>query len=1578
MKESALRTLRSRLGRSVAGVTAASMASLGLFGLVAVAAPAAHADTAPAAGTPATVSADSLPTWQINGVVWSSVTVGNTVYATGSFTQARPPGVAVGGTGSVARSNLLAYDITTGNLITSFNHTLSAQGRRIAASPDGSRVYVGGDFTTVDGQTRNHIAAFNTATGALDPNFKPSVNNIVNAISVAQNGTVYMGGSFTFVNGLARTRLAAVSAAGVLSTTWTPTADDETVFALVVAPDQSRVIVGGKFSSLDGQPYVGVGSVDATSGALMPWAYQPFVARNGGGYSYVTDLTTDGSVIYASDDGEGGGYFDGRWAANPSDGSLVWQDTCFGASYGVYATGGVLYSVGHAHNCSAINGFPQTDPWTWHRALAETTAWSGLYDQTNQCANCTTSNYGKPIPTPLDWYPTVNTGTYTGQSQGGWTISGNSTYVAMSGEFTQVNGKAQQGLARFAVSSAAPNKMGPQVTSTITPSIVSLTAGTARLSWQTQWDMDNESLTYNVMRYGKTTPVYTTTVKSTFWNKPYIGFTDTGLTPGATYKYYVQVVDPFGNLVNSGTVSIVASSATTTTSQYAKDVANDGAIDYWRLNQATGATTSYDYVGYNDISVNGGVSGGASGAINGDADTASNFDGSNAGFAATNSPIPGPNVFTEEVWFKTTSTQGGKILGFGDQNTGNSSNYDRHIYMDGSGAVYFGVYNNNSYTVQTGPGYNDGQWHQAVGTMSPSGIVFYVDGKRIGSNGGTSVAQPYNGYWRIGGDSPWTGAAYFQGSIDDVSIYPTALSLTQVRQHFLDSGRTIVGATAPADTYGATVWNDSPNVYWRLDETSGTKATDISGNGADGTYNSGVTLGTASPVASTGKAATFDGNGGLLASNTATQAPTVYSEELWFKTTTNNGGKLIGFGCNNTGLSGCYDRHVYMENSGQLTFGTWTGFTNTITSPAAYNDGNWHYLVATQGSDGMKLYVDNQLVGTNPQTGAQDYAGYWRVGGDNTWGPQPWFAGTIDEVAVYPTVLTPTQIAAHYGASSAINHAPTASFTKNSTNLTVNVDGSASSDPDGPIASYSWNWGDGTPNGSGATATHTYANAGPYTITLTVSDGTLTSTAVQNVTVQAANVPPTASFIHSESAATTNVDATASTDTDGTIASYSWNWGDGTPNGAGVTTSHIYGASGNYTVTLTVTDNSGATNSTTASVTVTVPNQLPTAAFTHGETNLTVNVNGSTSSDPDGTIASYSWNWGDNTPAGSGATATHTYATGGPYTITLTVTDNRGGTNSTTADITVVAANVAPTASFTHSENNLAVSVNGAASNDPDGTIASYSWNWGDNTPADSSVTANHTYAAGGTYTVTLTVTDNRGGTGTATATFAVVAPGAVVLASDDFNRTVANGFGTTTPGGAWTPTTTATSFAVSGGSAKVTLKAAGSGPQIFLNAISSTTTDTEVSMTTDKAGTGTNGIDLSLVGRRVGTSDYNAKVRLLPTGAVRLGIYKTDSAGTQTAVVAETVIAGLTYTPGDVLTVRFMVTGTSPTTLKAKVWKSTGTEPTAWQASGTDTTAALQSAGSVGLKPYLSGSATNAPVLVTYTQFRAWDASTE
>jgi hypothetical protein len=90
-----------------------------------------------------------------------------------------------------------------------------------------------------------------------------------------------------------------------------------------------------------------------------------------------------------------------------------------------------------------------------------------------------------------------------------------------------------------------------------------------------------------------------------------------------------------------------------------------------------------------------------------------------------------------------------------------------------------------------------------------------------------------------------------------------------------------------------------------------------------------------------------------------------------------------------------------------------------ITSANRYNNGSYHHVVATLGSGGMALYVDGVLVGTNPNTVAQSYNGFWRVGGDNlnAWPNRPtssYFNGTVDEAAVYGGALTARQVADHF------------------------------------------------------------------------------------------------------------------------------------------------------------------------------------------------------------------------------------------------------------------------------------------------------------------------------------------------------------------------------------------------------------------------------------------------------------------------------------------------------------------------------------------------------------------------------------
>ncbi len=130
-----------------------------------------------------------------------------------------------------------------------------------------------------------------------------------------------------------------------------------------------------------------------------------------------------------------------------------------------------------------------------------------------------------------------------------------------------------------------------------------------------------------------------------------------------------------------------------------------------------------------------------------------------------------------------------------------------------------------------------------------------------------------------------------------------------------------------------------------------------------------------------------------------------------------------------------------MQDDGRLVFGAYTGQINTITSPDAYNNGQWHHVVATQSGSGMKLYVDGALVGTNPQSGNENYVGYWKVGGDITWGSSSnYLDGRIDEVAVYMSELSPARVAAHFAAAAPANQPPTAAFTATTNLLTATFD----------------------------------------------------------------------------------------------------------------------------------------------------------------------------------------------------------------------------------------------------------------------------------------------------------------------------------------------------------------------------------------------------------------------------------------------------------------------------------------------------------------------------------------------------------
>lgn len=232
--------------------------------------------------------------------------------------------------------------------------------------------------------------------------------------------------------------------------------------------------------------------------------------------------------------------------------------------------------------------------------------------------------------------------------------------------------------------------------------------------------------------------------------------------------------------------------------------------------------------------------------------------------------------------------------------------------------------------------------------------------------------------------------------------------------------------------------------------------------------------------------------------------------------------------------------------------------------------------------------------------------------------------------------------------------------------------------------------------------------------------------------------------------------AGGSSDPDGSIASYTWDFGDSGA-GTGADPVHAYEAEGIFDVVLTVTDDRGGTDVDSAVVSVGPPNQPPTAALTGpstGAAGAQLAFDARESSDPDGEIAAVAWSFGDGT-SGSGDLVLKTFNASGTYTVAVTVTDNDGATDSDSMAVTVTdRPNQPPTADAGGPYNGVQgreIMFSGGASSDADGAIVRYEWQFGDGRTGRGSPVS-HTYRAAGAYTVVLTVFDNQGAIGFDTA----------------------------------------------------------------------------------------------------------------------------------------------------------------------------------------------------------------------------------
>ncbi|HEX5713921.1 MAG TPA: PKD domain-containing protein [Solirubrobacterales bacterium] len=979
--------------------------------------------------------------------------------------------------------------------------------------------------------------------------------------------------------------------------------------------------------------------------------------------------------------------------------------------------------------------------------------------------------------------------------------------------------------------------------------------------------------------------------------------TDTGTTASATQAYSstgvvkvgLKVTDNGGaSSTTTRSVAIEAQPGPEEVAGYAESVLGTaGLIDYWRLGEPSGSVF-VDSVGGNHAAVIGDPALGVAGGVPHDSDRAARFDGVNDAASAA-VKLGGKTAATVEFWMKADSWTNDDDLALELTNNFNSAPggfiVDPHSSYNGFAV---GIGQGASRNVSVFPRPSAGVWHHyafVLDTQAPASeqVIPYVDGAPVGytkvesGTGAPPFADAALNFMSRGGVE-----LFGAGDLDEVALYDRALSASTISNHFqglVDNKRPLAvlqapstaevgetvnfSATGSSDTDGTIAkheWDldgngsyetdtgatasashayanpttlkiglrvtddggssavasrlisiegeepaeeEEPEVpagpsysegvqatpglvnFWRMGESSGSTFADSVG-GSTATIAGEPTLGIDSAITGdTDKAASFDGSDDAAsAAATGLAGKTAATVEFWMKwdswandddlamELTNNfnsapGGFLIdpnsGYGSFAVGIGQGGSRNVALFARPSL--GTWHHYAFTLDTQAPAEQQIVPYV------DGQPVAFTKALNGTGAPAFADAALNFMSRAASSLNG-----AGDLDEVALYDRALDAKTVADHF-ALAAHNSQPEASFTLSpnttQTGNTVNFDASASTDPGGAIVKYVWDLdGNGTfetNSGSSPTTSRAYATAGARTISLRVVDGSgARATTTRSLTIQ--NTPPTASFTAApnpvQTGKTVTYDAASSSDSDGTIAKYEWDLdGNGsyeTDTGATASASSSYATIGSRSVGLRVTDNNGGT--ATSSRNLNVLNSPPSASFTAtpnpAPTGTAVAFDGSGSSDSDGSVAKYEWDFDGNgsyeVNAGASAITNKTFAAAGTRTVGLRITDNNGGT--ATSSLSVEIQNRAPAASFTTTpstaQSGVAIAFNGAGSTDPDGTIAKYEWDFDNNgsyeTDAGATATTNRAFFTPGTLTVGLRVTDNNGASATTTRTVTV------------------------------------------------------------------------------------------------------------------------------------------------------------------------------------------------------------------------------
>jgi PKD repeat protein len=1173
-----------------------------------------------------------------DGEIWDIEVIGNRAFYVGSFTSVRNN--APGNTTSYAQSQIVAFNLDTGLVDATFRPTVAGSVLSVEASPDGSKLFIGGAFSSVNGVARKNVASLNPATGAPVSTFDVANDGRVTELAVS-NSTVYLGGGFTQVNGAVRRSLAAVDiTTGSLVSSFVNDLTGGvgvngalTVQRMVLSHDMRTLVVVHTGRQVNGQDRYGVALISAVTNQLLPWStrlWQDNLQFVGGVQrAYAADISPDDSYfVVASGSGGDRPPINDTVVRFPLSGGAnvepAWISRHFDSVYSVAVTEQGVYTGGHF----AWNESPTArDPWPGLDDVGYGTgqglAGYGLGDEVVR-----REHLGLLDPatgTAREWYVVSNSvegekamlaiprGLLIGgdgTTKGGYNIGrigffDFNTVPAPNGTDTAIvdpiAGRVKRPGEEFTITGTAT---APTAVNRVELSIRDTRTGRYLADDLTTWQTAANTIRTTLASPGAATTGWSlpvTITGSREMDLRAVAFSSTGASdPSPATKRFEtfdlsdqpprsSVTGPSGSVVASTTFTITGT-ATDDVGVRSMSVTIEDAANSRFLQDDGSVSTAYNAFGFEPDVV-------------GATSTTWSF------------PVTVPYEGNWTVRARATDMNGQSAIDTADRTWLVDANAVPPTVTVGAPAVM--VPPTAAQTVQVLPGRPLTFSGQASDDEGLARVEIQLrnttTGERLAADGRWDKTSPV-GWYRIspinisGRDYTWTYTTPFDLTPGSYTFSVQAVDDLELETTSALRGRLTLAANIPGDNPPDTAITPSGTQTGVT-----TLQLDLGGTATDdlGVHSVQVAIrdnDTSRYLQANGSlAADYHAFSAALGSPGATT--TTWTLPVTLPTEGDYSVTAIAYdtaGQQDVSTTGATSR--YPIYPGDLAPTVRTDLM-VPASDAVFTDGR----IVVSG----RVEDDRQI--SSAQVAVVDSLGrYMSSSGTFTSTTASWRSAFLNSPGSpgsnysYTTPVIPAGVyrvlvrgvdsrgfatdppaeATNVTVSTPPNAPPVAAFTYSCVSNVCTFDARSSTDENTPTLTYTWNFGQGT--GSGPVPTRTYTSAGTFTVTLTARDeygATGTATAQVTITEPAGNVAPVPVFnAPSCVGLQCNFSAVGTVDPNlGDTIAYRWSWGDGTADATTTSPSHVFPASGTYVVTLTTTDGWGRFALVTRNVTVTAP-----------------------------------------------------------------------------------------------------------------------------------------------------------------------------------------------------------------------------------------------------------------------------------------------------------------------------------------------------------------------------------------------------